>query len=297
MSRKTKKVTDSFWLSYSDLLTSLFFIMLVLFVICLVRMKISQGNLVGKIEYYEHILQLENQFKELSTSNSLSYNEDNKTFIAKDLIGIEIFKSDSAIIKNEYLNIVDRVGKDLEHLLNKLNDVNPDFSYLLVIEGYSANDGCKSMSMDRSYNYKLSFERALALYNRWRIHGKIDLRKYNAEILICGSGLNGINRDVKKEENNKRFVIQILPKIRRFEVDEIVYKVQIECMSTKINNPGLYYSDLENVNCYEKDGQYHYTSGSFDTEEEARIHCQKVKNKGYTDAFVISFKNGEWITN
>ena len=49
MSKKTKKVTDSFWLSYSDLLTSLFFIMLVLFVICLVRMKISQGNLVGKI--------------------------------------------------------------------------------------------------------------------------------------------------------------------------------------------------------------------------------------------------------
>ena len=84
MSKKTKKVTDSFWLSYSDLLTSLFFIMLVLFVICLVRMKISQGNLVGKIEYYEHILQLENQFKELSASNSLSYNEDNKTFVAKD---------------------------------------------------------------------------------------------------------------------------------------------------------------------------------------------------------------------
>lgn len=295
MSKKTKKVTDSFWLSYSDLLTSLFFIMLVLFVICLVRMKINQGNLVGKIEYYEHILQLENQFKELSASNSLSYNEDNKTFIAKDLIGIEIFKSDSAIIKNEYLNIVDRVGKDLEHLLKKLNDVNPDFSYLLVIEGYSANNERKSMSMDRSYNYNLSFERALALYNRWRIHGKIDLRKYNAEILICGSGLNGINRDVKKEENNKRFVIQILPKISRFEVDEIVYKVQIESTSVKLNNPSMRYSGLGDVDFYEYNGLYNYTIGVFTSKEEAKKYCQEIKDKGYIGAFVVSFKDNKRI--
>ena len=96
-----------------------------------------------------------------------------------------------------------------------LNSSNPDYSYLLVIEGYSANDG--TMSQDRTYNYKLSYDRALALYNRWRNEGQINLRKYNTEILICGSGLNGINRDSKVEANNKRFVIQILPKIRKFE--------------------------------------------------------------------------------
>lgn len=63
----------------------------------------------------------------------------------------------------------------------------------------------------------MSYERALALYNRWRNEGRIDLRKYNTEIFICGSGLNGINRDWETEANNKRFVIQILPKIRKFE--------------------------------------------------------------------------------
>lgn len=295
MSKKTKKVSDSFWLSYSDLMTSLFFIMLVLFVVCLVMTKISHGNLVGKIEYYERILQLENQFKELSASNTLSYNDDNKTFVAKDLIGIEIFKPDSAVIKKEYLDIVDKVGQDLESLLIKLKNVNPDFSYLLVIEGYSANNGRKSMSSDRAYNYKLSFERALALYNRWRIHGKIDLRKYNTEILICGSGLNGINRDKANEENNKRFVIQILPKISRFEVDEIVYKVQIESTSVKVNNPSMRYSDLVNVDCYENNGLYNYTSGVFISKEDAKKYCQEIKDKGYTGAFVVSFKNGKRI--
>ena len=104
----------------------------------------------------------------------------------------------------------------METLLKRLHLENPKFNYLLVIEGYSANDG--DMNKDRKYNYDLSFERALALYNRWRVDRNIDLRKYNTEILICGSGLNGINRDLENEANNKRFVIQILPKISKFQI-------------------------------------------------------------------------------
>ena len=36
---KARKNKDSFWLSYSDLMTSLFFIMLVLFVVCTAKMS------------------------------------------------------------------------------------------------------------------------------------------------------------------------------------------------------------------------------------------------------------------
>lgn len=241
MSRK--KVVDSFWLCYSDLLTSLFFLMLILFVVCIVllrgaydeigtnqdlRQKIveleqqilnkdsTQIQLEQRIVDYEQILQLENQFKELNSSTALLYSEKHKTFIAKDFIGIEIFKPEESVIKEEFITKVDRVGNDLETLLKRLHDENPKFNYLLVIEGYSANDGV--MDKDRKYNYNLSFERALALYNRWRIDRKIDLRRYNTEILICGSGLNGINRDSENEANNKRFVIQILPKISKFQI-------------------------------------------------------------------------------
>jgi len=62
--------------------------------------------------------------------------------------------------------------------------------------------------------YELSYHRALALYRQWLSKG-VDLRKYNTEVIIAGSGFNGINRDNKVEENNKRFVIQIIPKISR----------------------------------------------------------------------------------
>lgn len=215
-----EKYKDSFWLSYSDLMTSLFFIMLVLFVVCISKMKYDnvilekeRNEANARKEQLEQILQLNEQFKELSASSTLRYDETHKTFVAKDFEGIEIFKSEDDKIKEQYLSKVNEVGKDLESLLKKLHSTSPQFQYLLVIEGNSANNG--KWDKDRSYNYDLSFRRAMELYNTWKYKTGIDLRKYNTEIMICGSGLNGINRDNKVEENNKRFVIQIIPKISK----------------------------------------------------------------------------------
>lgn len=226
----------SFWLSYSDLMTSLFFIMLVLFVTAISYAKkednakleqqikkLEKDNAVlnkklGKIsvekEQYEKMLHLEEQFKKLSESTTLRYDEEHRTFVAKDFEGKEIFLPESENIKPEYINMVDKVGKDLEELLKQLYKQNPNNNYLLVIEGNAANTYRHSMPKDKPSTYRLSYGRALALYNRWKEKG-IDLRRYNTEIQICGSGLNGINRDNKVEENNKRFVIQIIPKISR----------------------------------------------------------------------------------
>lgn len=226
----------SFWLSYSDLMTSLFFIMLVLFVTAISYAKKEDNekleqqiekleednknlsNELGKIkvekEQYEEMLHLEEQFQHLSQSTTLRYDEEHRTFVAKDFEGIEIFKSKSDQIKPAYMKTVDKVGRDLEHLLKQLYEQNPSNNYLLIIEGNAANNYKHSMPKDKPYTYRLSYDRALALYNRWKEKG-IDLRQYNTEIQICGSGLNGINRDNRVEENNKRFVIQIIPKISR----------------------------------------------------------------------------------
>ena len=221
---KQKRRQDSFWLSYSDLMTSLFFIMLVLFIVCIIKMKGTQNqltNLLGQtqatVEQYKNILQLENQFKELSESSTLRYDEEHKTFIAKDFEGIEIFESERSVIKPEYLETVDRVGRDLDQLLSKLDK---NFNYLLVIEGNAANRNNNPWPADREYNYKLSYERSLALYDRWTKVDHLNLRQYNTEIQICGSGLNGINRDKRVEDNNKRFVIQIIPKISRPSIEQ-----------------------------------------------------------------------------
>lgn len=227
-----RKHNDSFWTSYSDLMTSLFFIMLVLFIVCIGKMKYdnvilenerNQAN--AEKEQLERILQLEAQFEELSKSSALQYVEEKKMFVAKDFIGIEIFKPftsndmlrEATTIKNEYIETVDSVGQSLLKVVKKLYEKNPDLNFQLVIEGYAAIEWAilqnNTYNPDEKVPYELSYKRALALYNRWLSKG-INLRPYNTEVIIAGSGWNGINRD-KKEDNNKRFVIQIIPKISR----------------------------------------------------------------------------------
>ena len=221
-----------FWTSYSDLMTSMFFVMLVLFVLCmalaykdniklretLVQLDDALSNANARKEQLEQLLQLESQFEELSNSSSLQYVEKKKMFVAKDFIGIEIFKPEDDVIKPEFIGKVDSVGMELQRLVKRLHEKNPDINFQLVIEGNAAIPWKELRS--GNYNeddlemYKLSYRRALALYRRWREKG-INLRHYNTEIIIAGSGFNGTNRDMQIEDNNKRFVIQIIPKVSR----------------------------------------------------------------------------------
>ncbi len=223
MAREKRK--DSFWLSYADLMTSLFFITLVLFVICTEKMQYDKeiieeerDSLKVTSDQLKELLQLEAHFEELSKSSALSYDEDKKMFYAKDFVGVEIFEPNRDIILPEFIETVDNVGRSLQDVVKKLHEKNPNLNFQLVIEGNAAIPW--KQLKDNTYNadnvrmYELSYNRALALYRRWRSLD-VNLRRYNTEIIIAGSGFNGINRDNEVEENNKRFVIQIVPKISR----------------------------------------------------------------------------------
>lgn len=229
---KRHEDNGSFWLSYSDLMTSMFFIMLVLFIVCLVKVSMSYKELEREKqkteqilaetqatnEQLQQILQLDQQFKELSNSSVLGYDEEKKMFFAKDFVGVEIFNPNDDNIKPEYLDKVKEVGEALKIILEKLHSENPRFSYQLVIEGTAAikwdQKVAGTFNPDNQEMYWLSYRRALALYNKWRSQG-LNLRNYNTEIIIAGSGFNGINRDNRVEDNNKRFIIQIIPKVSR----------------------------------------------------------------------------------
>lgn len=235
-----KKTHDSFWTSYSDLMTSLFFVMLVLFIVCLVKVngvnqELKEMNAQAetrareaeqKSEELENILQLKEQFKVLTESSSLAYDPERKMFYAKDFQGIEIFNpftgnnmQEATEIKSVHIANVEKVGRDINDILKKLN-ANGQFSYQLIIEGNAAipwqNLKSGSFDADNQKMYELSYHRALALYNYWK-KMKLNFRQYNTEIIIAGSGFNGNNRDNVVEDNNKRFVIQIIPKIDKPE--------------------------------------------------------------------------------
>lgn len=210
--------TVSFWLSYSDLMTSLFFIMLVLFVVCMAKMNSDVDKANAEKEQLERILRLDEQFKGLNESKELQYDKERKMFVAKDFVGVEIFNPNSADIKPEFIEDVDRVGQELQDVVKRLHDSSPGVAFQLVIEGNAAIDykhmRAGTYNPDNVDMYRLSYDRALALYLRWQSNG-IDLRKYNTEVIIAGSGFNGANRDLNNEANNKRFVIQIIPKVSR----------------------------------------------------------------------------------
>lgn len=219
---KTKQ-KDSFWISYSDLMSSLFFVMLVLFIICLVKggmngeLRKAYKEAIADKKDLENILQLEDQFKILSQSSSLEYDSIKKMFYAKDFQEKEIFYPNDDKIKPEHIETVDLVGNDILKILQSLNQ-NENFKYQMVIEGNAAikwqNLKSGNYNPDNVQMYHLSYNRALALYLYWKSQG-IDFRLYNTEVIIAGSGFNGINRDEKVEDYNKRFVIQIIPKITR----------------------------------------------------------------------------------
>ena len=232
------KKSNFFWVGFADLMTSLFFIMLVLFIVTVVvlenkmkenveiinnnkniieeneklisELKENEKDLNIENEKLNKLLKIEEQFKPLENNSNFVYLNECKKFVASKLIGQEIFKPNEVLIKKEFINITLEAGKTLELFLSKLNDVNPTMSYLLVIEGNMANRFDKSINKDDEWGYKKSYQRALAVYKLWQVNS-IDFRIYNVEVMICGSGFNGVCRDVV-EENNKRFSIQIIPK-------------------------------------------------------------------------------------
>ncbi len=216
-----------FWISYSDLMTSLFFIMLVLFVVTIgflqvkiienerliSELKTKEEGLIRDNEKLKKLLRLEEQFAPLENDSDFIYLKDCKKFIVRNLMGVEIFDPRKTVIKPEYLDKALLAGQKMEVFVKQLNEANPDLSYLLVIEGNMANRWDQSIDNDETNGYLISYQRALAVYSLWTNHG-IDLRRYNMEVMLCGSGFSGLCRD-DREENNKRFSIQIIPKVSK----------------------------------------------------------------------------------
>lgn len=213
-----KKKEAFFWTSYSDLMTSLFFIMLTLFVLVIVllhkRMEVTEKQL-------EEIREVEASTRELAQSDNFVYKSkykkyvlNVKCFFPNGLYLLQDLQSDTKKLK--------AAGEDIRCFLNK----NESNQYLMIIEG-QASRNTKALT---DLNYSLSFQRALTLMRFWKDICKIDFGS-NCEIQIAGSGDGRYNfgftggeksdsfiehdKTLMRESNeelNQRFVIHIIPK-------------------------------------------------------------------------------------
>lgn len=200
------KKSNFFWASYADLMTSLFFIMLVLFVLTIAMMKRQQKATEQQLK---KIIEIQNSVKELDTTY-FSYQEEYKRFSLKKQI--QFAPGDSGI-KNEYKLYLLKVGQNIENLISKLQTKyqNNDIKYMIIIEGMASKDHYK-------LNDELSYLRALSLLKLWNQYN-IHFDPSFCELQIAGSGTKGVGRfkGVKNEYKNQQFLIQIIPKIGKID--------------------------------------------------------------------------------
>lgn len=197
-----KRRESFFWTSYSDMMTSLFFVMLALYAVTFYLLRKQQ-------EYY--MVEAE-KWKKVSTIQ-LAVNGINPMYFAYDATyekhvlnvdfsfrrgNADILQIDSFARMN-----IQRAGRQIETLLNSFSKVK----FLVIIEGQASRDGAPG-------NFRLSHERALTLHRYWQEFG-INLEKRdNCELIIAGSGEGGVPRKLPDSPpNNQRFLIHIIPKL------------------------------------------------------------------------------------
>lgn len=202
-----KKVREAyFWTSYSDLMTSLFFVMLVLFVLTITllhtRIVESEKERAASQSQIDKIEEIQESVNRIDT-NYFEFNDIYKKHILKIKVNFPVGVSEMISVDSNTRNQLLKAGVAIQTSLNEMKKEFPYIKYLLIIEGQSSNDSY-------TRNYELSYERALALNKFW-LDSNVDFGD-NCEVIISGSGIGGTMRDINREINNQRFLIHIVPK-------------------------------------------------------------------------------------
>ena len=226
-----RKKESFFWISYSDLMTSLFFIMLVLFVLSSTGLYMSEQATRKQLDKINEIQVAVNQLpKEYFREDSI-----NKRWTLREEFTPHFASRDATIPPRDTAQII-YIGQSLMEVVKSLNALKSsdkyaglDVKYMLVIEGMASN-------IQYSRNDELSYDRALAVYYLWKRNG-IDFENSDCEVQISGSGIRGIRPyntayyeaekkgepnasklyNLHEEEKNQCIIIQIIPKISNIE--------------------------------------------------------------------------------
>lgn len=200
----TKKQSKSyFWITYSDLMTTLFFIMLVLFVLTI---SILQKRNEATQKQLDKITEIEEATKNIDTRYFV-YNEAYKKHILNINVSFNTGSSDIKDIDEATREDLLNAGKSISSFIIEANN-KYDAKYLLIIEGQASKD-------NYFYNNELSYVRALSLFKFWTEINNIEFDKNICEVIISGSGQSGLLRmepDIPTNKSNQRFLIHILPK-------------------------------------------------------------------------------------
>lgn len=209
------KKSGFFWVSYADLMTSLFFIMLVLYVISFTILQSNQSTLKAQAQQLEKIKNVQKAIENLD-STYYHFDEENKRY----KLNIDVkFRPNSSDIKDipfDKRMEMAKAGKNLYNKIKSIIDTSSTIDYLLIIEGNTQRYN-ENWKIAPDVGYKKSYDRALSLYTFWQEMG-YDFGNLGSqcEVIIAGSGYFSQSRDVDNEDINRRFTIQVTSKVGKF---------------------------------------------------------------------------------
>ena len=212
-------------MSFSDLMTSLFFVMLVLFVLVLsmqsamiadIKAKNAQldsanNELKAAKEELDKINEIKKSLENIDTVY-FGYNAEFKKHILKISVSFNTGSYNMLDMKESIRAQLRDAGHSLGSAMNSLS-VNGNVKYLIIIEGQASKD-------DAVINDRLSYQRAVSLRNFWfGPSPNLNSVLPNCEVIVAGSGQYGVPRILPDiPPANQRFLITIVPKIGEIEI-------------------------------------------------------------------------------
>lgn len=221
---KTKK-ESFFWTSYSDLMTNMFFVMLMLFVLTIALLH-RQVVIIAKEkeateEELKKITEIQDAISNLDQLRFFEYDEKYKKHVLTTPVKFNLGSSDindMRMLAPHSLSELIEVRDSLDNLLYRLEKEHPEAEFLMVIEGQASKD-------NYSRNNQLSYERAMSLYEywfpmndrSWRNPGTLRFGDHPCEIVLAGAGIFEGKPRARVESDNQRFLIQIILKPGKIE--------------------------------------------------------------------------------
>ncbi|KJF44275.1 hypothetical protein [Draconibacterium sediminis] len=225
------KKHNFFWISYSDLMTSMFFVMMVLFIVTIIKLR---GTIEALEEEKEILQTVQKNVEQLQDRNDLFiYDSKYKRYTLK--FDVQFVTDSSAISSTSLENYhttrtkLVETGTELKKIIDNLkylqrtDSAYQNVSYMIVVAGSASKSG------KEDHNFELSYLRAYNLYKFWRDEGKIDFDEESyhelVEFQIAGNGIGGVGRfepDPGKNftTRNQRFIINVVPKIGSYNVNK-----------------------------------------------------------------------------
>ena len=245
----------AFWPSYVDLMTALFLVMLVLFVLSYRRFQERETQLKVQLKQLQLIQRIERSVQQLMSDKDLFRYEPKfrRYTLARDIQfqggqwdlrrPTQTLPAGQAAASLTYLR---RTGTALRGIVDSLlarkrrDPTLREVSYVLLIQGSASNlKDARAPRYDtyaytdyQNWGYILSYQRAKALYDFWRDQriADFDAPRYHGiiELALTGNGYGGVGRynpggrnlrvGNQAEKRNQRFLIQVIPKIGQVEL-------------------------------------------------------------------------------